>query len=85
MRAALVRQFDGSTKTWARIASRLIACPYFVVTEGLQERLLSLGGARIINTASAAHQSVTLELPKNPSDGARKPLVNTVNLNSQKS
>ena len=58
---------------------------YFVVTEGLRERLLASGGARIINTASAAHQSVTLELPENPSDGARKPLVNTVNLNSQKS
>ena len=37
---------------------------YFVVTEGLRERLLASGGARIINTASAAHQSVTLELPK---------------------
>jgi NAD(P)-dependent dehydrogenase (short-subunit alcohol dehydrogenase family) len=34
---------------------------YFVVTEGLRERLLASGGARIINTASAAHQSVTLD------------------------
>src|SRR5271166_5470613 len=34
---------------------------YFVVTEGLRERLLASGGARIINTASEAHQSVTLD------------------------
>ena len=34
---------------------------YFVVTEGLRERLLASGAARIINTASAAHQSVTLD------------------------
>jgi NAD(P)-dependent dehydrogenase (short-subunit alcohol dehydrogenase family) len=34
---------------------------YFVVTEGLRERLLASGGARIINTASAAHQRATLD------------------------
>jgi NAD(P)-dependent dehydrogenase (short-subunit alcohol dehydrogenase family) len=28
---------------------------YFVVTEGLRERLLASGAARIVNTASAAH------------------------------
>jgi NAD(P)-dependent dehydrogenase (short-subunit alcohol dehydrogenase family) len=33
---------------------------YFVVTEGLRERLLA-SGARIINTASAAHQRATLD------------------------
>ena len=34
---------------------------YFVVTEGLRERLLVSGAARIINTASAAHQGTTLD------------------------
>jgi NAD(P)-dependent dehydrogenase (short-subunit alcohol dehydrogenase family) len=34
---------------------------YFVVMEGLRERLLASGAARIINTASAAHQGVTLD------------------------
>jgi NAD(P)-dependent dehydrogenase (short-subunit alcohol dehydrogenase family) len=34
---------------------------YFVVTEGLRERLTASGPARIINTASAAHQSATLD------------------------
>ena len=34
---------------------------YFVVTEGLRERLLASGGARVINTASAAHQGATLD------------------------
>jgi NAD(P)-dependent dehydrogenase (short-subunit alcohol dehydrogenase family) len=34
---------------------------YFVVTEGLRERLLASGAARIINTASAAHKGVTLD------------------------
>jgi NAD(P)-dependent dehydrogenase (short-subunit alcohol dehydrogenase family) len=34
---------------------------YFVVTEGLQQRLLASGGGRIINTASAAHQRATLD------------------------
>jgi len=33
---------------------------YFVVTEGLRERLLASGAARIVNTASAAHQGATL-------------------------
>src|SRR5271156_3485465 len=34
---------------------------YFVVTEVLRERLSSSGPARIINTASAAHQGATLD------------------------
>jgi NAD(P)-dependent dehydrogenase (short-subunit alcohol dehydrogenase family) len=34
---------------------------YFIVTEGLRQRLLASGGARIINTASAAHQGATLD------------------------
>jgi len=34
---------------------------YFVVTEGLRERLLASGTARIINTASAAHQRAALD------------------------
>jgi NAD(P)-dependent dehydrogenase (short-subunit alcohol dehydrogenase family) len=34
---------------------------YFVVAEGLRERLLASGGARIVNTASAAHQGATLD------------------------
>src|SRR6516162_10786173 len=34
---------------------------YFVVTEGLRERLLASGAVRIINTASAAHQGATLD------------------------
>ena len=34
---------------------------YFVVTEGLRERLLASGDARIINTASAAHHGATLD------------------------
>ena len=34
---------------------------YFVVTKGLRDRLLASGGARIINTASAAHQRATLD------------------------
>src|SRR5215469_10273160 len=33
---------------------------YFVVTERLRERLLASGAARIVNTASAAHQGATL-------------------------
>jgi NAD(P)-dependent dehydrogenase (short-subunit alcohol dehydrogenase family) len=35
---------------------------YFVVMEGLRERLLASEAARIINTASAAHQGATLDL-----------------------
>jgi NAD(P)-dependent dehydrogenase (short-subunit alcohol dehydrogenase family) len=34
---------------------------YFVVTAGLRERLLAAAPARIINTASAAHQRATLD------------------------
>ena len=34
---------------------------YFVVTEGLRERLLASGAARIISTASAAHLGATLD------------------------
>ena len=34
---------------------------YFVATEGLRERLLASGSARVINTASAAHQGATLD------------------------
>jgi NAD(P)-dependent dehydrogenase (short-subunit alcohol dehydrogenase family) len=34
---------------------------YFVVTEGLRERLLASEAARIINTASAAHQGAILD------------------------
>jgi NAD(P)-dependent dehydrogenase (short-subunit alcohol dehydrogenase family) len=34
---------------------------YFVMPEGLRERLLASGGARIINTASAAHQGAILD------------------------
>jgi len=34
---------------------------YFVLTEGLRERLLASTPARIINTASAAHQDATLD------------------------
>ena len=34
---------------------------YFVVTEGLRERLLASAPARIINTASAAHEGATLD------------------------
>jgi NAD(P)-dependent dehydrogenase (short-subunit alcohol dehydrogenase family) len=34
---------------------------YFVMTEGLRERLSASGSARIINTASAAHQGATLD------------------------
>jgi NAD(P)-dependent dehydrogenase (short-subunit alcohol dehydrogenase family) len=34
---------------------------YFVVTEGLRERLLASAPARIVNTASAAHQGARLD------------------------
>jgi NAD(P)-dependent dehydrogenase (short-subunit alcohol dehydrogenase family) len=34
---------------------------YFVVTEGLRQRRLASGAARIVNTASAAHQGATLD------------------------
>ena len=48
---------------------------YFVMTAGLRERLLASRPARIINTASAAHQGVTLDfadLQSAKSFGARK-------------
>src|SRR3984893_7668498 len=34
---------------------------YFVITEGLRERLLASAPARIVNTASAAHQGARLD------------------------
>ena len=48
---------------------------YFVVTAGLRERLLASGAARIVNTASAAHQGATLDfddLQSAKSFGARR-------------
>ena len=48
---------------------------YFVLTEGLRERLSASRPARIINTASAAHQGATLDfddLQSAKSFGARK-------------
>jgi len=54
---------------------------YFVVTEGLRERLLASGAARIINTASAAHQGTsTAERPPGLSDvgwGSNWPLCSS--------
>ena len=47
---------DGLERTFA-----LNHMAYFVVTEGLRERLLDSRPARIINTASAAHQGATLD------------------------
>ncbi|MGB9387226.1 MAG: SDR family oxidoreductase [Pseudolabrys sp.] len=47
---------DGLERTFA-----LNHMAYFVMTAGLRERLLASGSARIINTASAAHQSATLD------------------------
>ena len=47
---------DGLERTFA-----LNHMAYFVMTAGLRERLLASGPARIINTASAAHQSATLD------------------------
>jgi NAD(P)-dependent dehydrogenase (short-subunit alcohol dehydrogenase family) len=47
---------DGLERTFA-----LNHMSYFVMTEGLRERLSASGQARIINTASAAHQSATLD------------------------
>jgi NAD(P)-dependent dehydrogenase (short-subunit alcohol dehydrogenase family) len=41
--------------------SRFNHMSYFVVTEGLRERLSASGAARIVNTASAAHQGATLD------------------------
>jgi NAD(P)-dependent dehydrogenase (short-subunit alcohol dehydrogenase family) len=47
---------DGLERTFA-----LNHMAYFVMTEGLRERLSASGPARIINTASAAHQGATLD------------------------
>ena len=47
---------DGLERTFA-----LNHMAYFVMTERLRERLLASGPARIINTASAAHQDATLD------------------------
>ena len=47
---------DGLERTFA-----LNHMAYFVMTTGLRERLLASGPARIINTASAAHQGATLD------------------------
>jgi NAD(P)-dependent dehydrogenase (short-subunit alcohol dehydrogenase family) len=43
---------------------------YFVVTEGLRERLLAAKTARIINTASAAHQGAGLDFDDLQSKGS---------------
>jgi NAD(P)-dependent dehydrogenase (short-subunit alcohol dehydrogenase family) len=48
---------DGLERTFA-----LNHMAYFVITAGLRERLVAAGAARIINTASAAHQPATLDL-----------------------
>jgi NAD(P)-dependent dehydrogenase (short-subunit alcohol dehydrogenase family) len=61
---------DGIERTFA-----LNHMAYFVMTAGLRERLLASGPARIINTASAAHQGATLDfndLQSAKSFGARK-------------
>ena len=61
---------DGLERTFA-----LNHMAYFVMTAGLRERLLASGPARIINTASAAHQGATLDfddLQSAKSFGARK-------------
>jgi NAD(P)-dependent dehydrogenase (short-subunit alcohol dehydrogenase family) len=48
---------DGLERTFA-----LNHMAYFVITELLRERLIAAAPARIINTASAAHQGYTLDL-----------------------
>ncbi|MGB8042204.1 MAG: SDR family NAD(P)-dependent oxidoreductase, partial [Pseudolabrys sp.] len=61
---------DGLERTFA-----LNHMAYFVIAAGLRGRLLASGSARIINTASAAHQGVTLDfddLQSAKSFGARK-------------
>ena len=61
---------DGLERTFA-----LNHLAYFVMSAGLRERLLASGPARIINTASAAHQGATLDfddLQSTKSYGARK-------------
>jgi NAD(P)-dependent dehydrogenase (short-subunit alcohol dehydrogenase family) len=47
---------DGLERTFA-----LNHMAYFVVTEGLRERLIASAGARIVNTASDAHRVATLD------------------------
>jgi NAD(P)-dependent dehydrogenase (short-subunit alcohol dehydrogenase family) len=47
---------DGLERTFA-----LNHTAYFVVTQGLRERLLASRPARIVNTASAAHQGAALD------------------------
>jgi len=49
------------TEDGLEYTSALNHMSYFVVTEGLRERLFASGAARIINTASAAHQGATLD------------------------
>ena len=61
---------DGLERTFA-----LNHMAYFVMTAGLHERLLASGHARIVNTASAAHQGAMLDfddLQSAKSFGARK-------------
>ena len=61
---------DGLERTFA-----LNHMAYFVMTAGLRERLLASGLARIINTASAAHQGASLDfddLQSAKSFGGRK-------------
>jgi NAD(P)-dependent dehydrogenase (short-subunit alcohol dehydrogenase family) len=61
---------DGLERTFA-----LNHMAYFVMAAGLRERLLASGPARIINTASAAHQGTTLnfdDLQSAKNFGARK-------------
>jgi NAD(P)-dependent dehydrogenase (short-subunit alcohol dehydrogenase family) len=61
---------DGLERTFA-----LNHMAYFVMTARLRERLLASGPARIINTASAAHQGASLDfddLQSAKSFGARK-------------
>jgi NAD(P)-dependent dehydrogenase (short-subunit alcohol dehydrogenase family) len=61
---------DGLERTFA-----LNHMAYFVLTDGLRERLLASEAARIINTASAAHQGATLDfddLQSAKSFGARQ-------------
>jgi NAD(P)-dependent dehydrogenase (short-subunit alcohol dehydrogenase family) len=47
---------DGLERTFA-----LNHMSYFLLTVGLRERLVATGGARIVNTASAAHQGAILD------------------------
>jgi NAD(P)-dependent dehydrogenase (short-subunit alcohol dehydrogenase family) len=61
---------DGLERTFA-----LNHMAYFIMTAGLRERLLAAGRARIINTASAAHQGSILDfddLQSAKNFGARK-------------